>query len=146
VSAGAQGFAINLEVYGAERAEELTRQKHRRGLEVFEASILRAVEVTGGGGRVRSLIVAGLEPLDVTLSAVTFVAGLGCDPVLSPFRPSSTTKLAKLPPPSVEFLERLYLESLEITERLGVKLGPRCVPCQHNTVTFPDQSGAYYFS
>ena len=146
VSAGTQGLAINLEVYGADLAAGLIRQKHRRNQEVLAASIERAVALTGGGGRVRSLIVAGLEPLDVTISAVQFLAGLGCDPVLSPFRPARGTRLSTLAPPSVDFLERLFLEASAVTERLAVKLGPRCIPCQHNTLAFPDGSSAYYFS
>ena len=38
------------------------------------------------------------------------------------------------------------LSTANIVERYGVKLGPRCIPCQHNTLTFPDDSGAYYYS
>ena len=144
--AGAEGFAINIEVFGEERAAEIIRRKRRHGLGLLSASIEHAVRLTGGKGRVRSLVVAGLEPIEVTLAAVKFIADLGADPVISPFRPAPGTKLSKQPPPSIEFLERLYLEAHAITERIGVKLGPRCIPCQHNTLTFPDHSGAYYFS
>lgn len=144
--AGAQGFAINIEIFGEERAAEIIRRKRRHGLGVLSASIEQAVGLTGGNGKVRSLMVAGLEPIESTLAAVKFIADLGADPVVSPFRPAPGTKLSTQSPPSIEFLERLYLEARAITERIGVKLGPRCIPCQHNTLTFPDQSSAYYFS
>jgi hypothetical protein len=146
VAYGANGFSINVEVYGSERAEELIRLKHRSENDTLTKNLERAVAATGGRGRVRSLIVAGLESLEVTLQAVDYVASLGCDPVLSPFRPASGTELSKLPPPTVDFMERLYLGSVEIVDRYGVKLGPRCIPCQHNTLSFPDGSGQYYFS
>jgi len=143
---GIYGFSINLEVYDDEVARNIVPQKHAIGLHLYKEAIERAVEQTGGQGRVRSLIIVGLEPLDKTLDAVRFLAQLGCDPVLSPFRPSEGTPLANYPIPSYDFLERAYLESVEIVEKFGVKLGPRCVPCQHNTLTFPDGSSAYYFS
>jgi len=146
VDAGVHGFSINVEVFSDAAATSITRLKHRIGVGHLGRNIEHAVELTGGNGRVRSMIVAGLEPLETTLEAVEFVARLGCDPVLSPFRPAEGTRLARVRPPTVEFQERLYLESREIVARHGVKLGPRCIPCQHNTLTFPDGSTDYYFS
>jgi hypothetical protein len=143
---GIRGFSINLEVFGEEASKKITPEKHRIGLGAFAKTIERAVQRTGGADRVRSLVVVGLESEEKTLDAVHFLARLGCDPVLSPFRPTRGTALSGYPVPSYEFLERVYLESVDIVERYGVKLGPRCIPCQHNTLTFPDNSGAYYFS
>jgi hypothetical protein len=145
VDLGVHGFSINLEIYG-DAASSITRLKHRIGLSALARNIERAVELTGGQGRVRSAVVVGLEPLESTLEGVEFLARLGCDPVLSPFRPAEGIRLARTRPPSIDFQERLYLEALEIACRHGVKLGPRCIPCQHNTLTFPDGSADYYFS
>jgi hypothetical protein len=92
------------------------------------------------------LIIVGLEEPETTLGGVELIASLGADPVLSPFRPAQGTALERQEPPSPASLERVYFEALDIAERYGVKLGPRCIPCQHNTITFPDDSGSYYFS
>ena len=146
VEVGVSGFAINLEVYGDAAAASITRLKHRIGTDVFVRNLERAVELTGGHGRVRSLLLVGLEPMEDTLAGVEFVAKLGCDPVLSPFRPAPGTPLAARRPPSAEFQERLFLEARDIVERHGVKLGPRCVACQHNTLTIPDGSADYFTS
>ena len=143
---GVAGYAINLEVYDSAVARLVTPQKHRLGLDAFARTISRAVERTGGSGRVRSLILVGIEPEEKTLEAVEWLARLGCDPVLSPFRPTPGTPLADRPIPSFDFLERVLLRSEEIVERHGVKLGPRCIPCTNNSLTFPDSSGSYYFS
>lgn len=145
VENGVHGFALNLEVFDDELARKVIPEKHRLGKEVFANNLARAVEATGGEGRVRSLILAGLEDLQSTLQGVELIAGLGADPVLSPFRPSAGTALHRVEPPGVDFLERVYLEAKEIVERHGVELGPRCIPCQHNTLTFPVGAG-YYFS
>lgn len=146
VNWGVYGFAINIEVFDEETAHRIVPQKDRLGHELFTRSIERAVQLTGGNGRVRSLILVGLESEETTLAGVEFLARLGCDPVLSPFRPALGTPLERVLPPSSAILERTYLKSLEIVEKHGVKLGPRCIPCQHNTLTFPDGSPKYYYS
>jgi uncharacterized radical SAM superfamily protein len=143
---GIHGYALNLEIYNEEIARQLVPQKRRYGISLYARAIERALQLTGGKGRVRSLILVGLEPEEQTLAGVEFLASLGCDPVLSPFRPAPGTPLQNMRPPSPELLERVYLESLDIVARYGVKLGPRCIPCQHNTLTFPDGSPAYYYS
>ncbi len=91
-----------------------------------------------GLGKVRSLLMLGLEDLDDTLAGVQALAERGCDPVLSPFRPDLLTPLAEHPPPSAELMREAWLRSAEIVDRYpGVYLGPRCFPCQHNTLAFP---------
>ena len=137
VDAGAAGFAINLELYSeaASRSELgakfLTSRKH------FEATVQRAVERLGRTGRVRSLIIPGLEPIEETLHGVEYLASLGCDPVLSPFRPAEGTELVDHAPPPPGLLRDVLDESRRIVASHGVSLGPDCVPCQHNTLTFP---------
>jgi hypothetical protein len=142
---GAFGFSINLELYGDEATRRIAPQKHRIGRRGYADTIERAVARVGAG-RVRSLLLVGLDSEEDTLQAIEFLANLGCDPVLSPFRPTAGTPLADAPAPSYELVERVYLEAQAIVERHGVKLGPRCIPCQHNTLTFPDASGAYFYS
>ena len=88
----------------------------------------------------------GIEPMEATLQAVEELAMRGCEPVLSPFRPDPATPLRDESPPSATFLEEIYVRSVEIVERHNAKLGPRCIPCMHNTLTFPDESGYYYWS
>lgn len=143
---GVYGFAINMELYDDEMAKRIAPQKRGMDRQEFARVIERAVRSTGGCGRVRSLLLVGLEDEVQTLRGVDFLARLGCDPVLSPFRPAPGTPLASHPTPSYELLERVCLKSIEIAERNGVKVGPRCIPCTHNTLTFADRSGAYYFS
>ena len=142
---GISGLSINIEIYNQEISRKLMRQKYDLGIKYYLDFIEKAVAVFGPG-KVRSLLVAGLEPLEDTLRAVQELAKRGCDPVLSPFRPDPSTPLRNHPTPSVDLLERLYLESLEIVSRYPVTLAPRCIPCQHNTLTFPDGSSNYYHS
>ncbi len=139
---GIHGLAVNLELYNEDRAREIMPRKATLGRRHFLDVIERAVEVFGPG-RVRSLLLVGLEPLDDTLQGVEALAQRGCQPTLSPFRPDPATPLRNLKPPSVELLVEAYERSREIVAKHGVKLGPLCIPCHHNTLTFPDGSDWY---
>ena len=137
VAAGVDGLSINLELLGDVAAKHYCPQKAAVGLDGYAAAIRRAVELTGGSGRVRSLLLVGLEEPAATLAGVELIASLGADPVLSPFRPAEGTATACLRPPSADVMEELHASAMEIAKRYGVALGPRCVPCMHNTLTFP---------
>jgi pyruvate-formate lyase-activating enzyme len=137
VSAGVHGLSINLELYSTEAADRVLKTKSRSTREYFEPTMRRAVELLGSGGRVRSLLIPGLEAPESTIAGVEYLASLGCDPVLSPFRPARDIALCDTPPPSVADLALVLAESRAIVRRYGVALGPDCVPCQHNTLTFP---------
>lgn len=142
-SAGVDGLSINLELFDQAFAEKYCPEKARSRSD-FERCLTRAVELTGGRGRVRSMLLFGIEPPEATLKGVELIASLGADPVLSPLRPAQGTPFADARPPSVESMADLYVAARSVADRHGVKLGPRCVPCQHNTLAFPDGSGAYF--
>lgn len=137
VAAGVCGLSVNLELFGSTAATRYCPQKAAVGRDGYAAAIRRAVELTGGSGRVRSLLLVGLEEPEVTLAGVEFIASLGADPVLSPFRPAQRTATARRRPPSADVMEELHASAQDIVERYGVSLGPRCVPCQHNTLALP---------
>ncbi len=137
VAAGVEGFAINIELHGDQTARSLLGAKYRSTRPHFEAFVSRAVELLGTTGRVRSLIIPGLEPVSDTLAGVEYLARLGCHPVLSPFRPAQKTALEAEGPPSEELLALVLQEARAIAQAHGVALGPPCVACQHNTLTFP---------
>lgn len=143
-AAGVHGMSINLELYNAERASKVMAGKAKISREAMLDFIASAAEVFGPG-RVRSLLLLGLEDLDDTLQAVRCLAERGCDPVLSPFRPDPSTPLRGLLPPDTATLATAYEAARDIVaEYSDVRLGPRCIPCHHNTLTFPDGTDAYY--
>jgi len=138
VEEGVQGFSFNLEVFSDEAAVTHLGRKHRSARPLLAAMIERAVKTLGwGSGRVRSLIIPGLETPEQTLEGVEWLASMGCDPVLSPFRPARGTALAAASPLEPEVLDYVLRRSRAIVREHGVGVGPRCVPCQHNTLSFP---------
>lgn len=134
---GVSEVSINLEFGSSDAFERLIPGKARligraRYLECLEA----AVEVFGDGN-VQSLLVTGLEPAEETLRAVEWLAERKIIPVLSPFRPLSGAPLAALPSPGVEEVLDVYWAARAIAEEHGMFLGPRCAPCQGNTMSLP---------
>jgi hypothetical protein len=137
VEAGVHGFSLNIEAFSDGGSQASLPAKHRRARPHFDETVSAAVSRLGRVGRVRSLIIPGLEHPDATLDGVEHLASLGADPVLSPFRPARGTEMADQSPVPAADLRHILDASREIVTAAGVALGPRCVPCQHNTLTFP---------
>ncbi len=133
-SIGINEISVNLEIFNLERARTLMRQKAKQGRDHYLDYLGRAAEVFPTG-HVRSMFMVGLEPLEDTLEGVRAVAERGAVPVLSPFRPDPATPLRDESPPTAELLAEAYLRSFEITQSLGVALGPSCIPCR-SALTF----------
>jgi hypothetical protein len=144
---GLHELSINIELYDAALARSLMRQKHNQGQVKYLEFIAEAAEILGHG-RVRSMLMVGLEPLEDTLAGVKAIAERGGIPVLSPFRPDPATPLRDWPPPTGDELEEVYLRADEIAKGAGAYLGPTCLPCTHNTVTLsgshPDGLAYHY--
>lgn len=145
-AAGVNMLSVNLEVSDPERARAIAPAKARFGKQQFLDYIEAAVEAFDVGF-VQSLIVFGaaIEPLESTLDGIRGLVERGCIPVLSPFRPHPATPMGDAPGATLEEALWLYERTLELCDAAGtgVKPGPRCVPCHHNTATVPDGSGFY---
>ncbi|MDR1422572.1 MAG: radical SAM protein [Coriobacteriales bacterium] len=136
---GINELSINLELHDEARAKKLAPQKYQFGARHYLDFIEKAIERLGRG-RVRSMLLVGLEPLESTLAGVKAIAERGAVPVLSPFRPDPSTPLRDLRPPSYELMYEAYLRAQEIAVGYGVPLGPKCPPCTHNTLSFGTDS------
>lgn len=143
---GLNEISINLELFSAEYAADIMRHKYNQGLD-FYLDFIEEAAVLLGPGRVRSMLMVGLEPMEATLAGVTAIGERGGVPVLSPFRPDPATPLRDRKPPGAAELEETYLRATEAAARAGTVLGPDCPPCTHNTLSFtppgPDASYRY---
>jgi hypothetical protein len=142
---GVAELSINIEVYSRERAKVVARAKYHQGLALYLDFIEQASAVLGPG-RVRSMLLVGLEPLEDTLRGVEAVAERGGVPVLSPFRPDPATPLRDMAPPGYDDLIEALSRASEMAARYGVYLGPTCPPCSHNTLSFAaDAAGQVHY-
>ncbi len=139
---GVNELSINIEVVSEAIARSIMRQKLQHGLDHYLEFISKASAILGEG-RVRSMLMVGLEPAESTLRGVKLICDAGGVPVLSPFRPDPGTPLADRKPPSAA--EMLHaLESAEkIVAAAGKRLGPDCPPCTHNTITLVGAGADY---
>ena len=137
--AGAGGYelSINIELFSEQPLKRFAPQKADLSKKAFSDMIEQAVDLLDG--RVRSLLIVGLEPLEQTLKGVEWLCERGCQPVLSPFRPAPNTALADFPKPSVELLYEAWAKSVEIANRYKLNLGPKCISCQNNCLAFPPE-------
>jgi hypothetical protein len=140
---GLNEISVNIEVFSAARAAELMRHKYHRGLDFYLDFIAHSAGILGPG-RVRSMLMVGLEPMEMTLAGVAAIAERGGVPVLSPFRPDPATPLKDAKPPRASELESTYLRAVDVAASHGVVLGPDCPPCTHNTLSFAPVSQATY--
>jgi len=141
---GIHGLSINLELFNPEIARRKAKGKYDIGREKYLKFISDCVEMFGPG-KVRSLLMVGIEPMEDTLQGVHALAERGCDPVLSPFIPDSMTPLRNELPPSIDLQKEIFQRARDIVDvYTGVVLGPRCIPCQHNTLAFPYKEGSFY--
>jgi hypothetical protein len=131
---GLHELSINIELYNEQQARTIMRQKYRQGLDHYLDFIESATAILGPG-RVRSMLMVGLESIESTLAGVKAILERGGIPVLSPFRPDPATPLRDLPPPSARDLEEVYLRATDIASDAHAYLGPTCLPCTHNTLT-----------
>jgi len=139
---GVNELSINLELFNERARGRLIPQKTAIPMSEWLAFIASAVQTVGL--KVRSLLIVGLEPVKDTLRGVEALVARGCQPVLSPFRPAPQSLLAHVAPPTADLLANVFEQARDVAECLGGKLGPRCLPCQHNVLALPDTSGYYH--
>lgn len=131
---GIHELSINIELFNRTMARDLMRKKYEQGLDAHLDFLASASDIFGPG-RVRSMLMVGLEPTEDTLAGVRAIIDRGCVPVLSPFRPDAATPLRDKRPPSASELEDVFLRATDIARSAGTALGPSCLPCTHNTLT-----------
>jgi radical SAM superfamily enzyme YgiQ (UPF0313 family) len=132
---GVNEVSVNLEIFNLDHAQSFMRQKARQGRAHYLDYLAAAAQIFPVS-HVRSMLMVGLEPLEETLAGVQAISERGAVAVLSPFRPDPATPLRDMQPPSAALLEEAYLRGLDIAIDAGTPLGPSCIPCTHNTLTF----------
>lgn len=139
-AAGVNEVAFNIEIYDRNYAKQIMHGKGDISLDIYKAALLHSVQLWGMNGNVKSILVYGLEPDTSFLEAVNWLASHGIQPVISPFRPLSGTPLENRIPPTTEQLMDIYFKAENICRQYQLSLGPSCIYCQNNTLSFNDQT------
>lgn len=126
---GIHGIAVNMELYNPEKFKFYCPEKYQIGQANYLKFIEEAIKVFGVG-YVRSAFIVGLEPLEDTLKGVEMLAQRGCIPVLSPLYPYGEAQGDT----SAKLFFEARIKSEEICAKYGIKMGPLCIPCAHNSI------------
>lgn len=138
---GVNELSINLEIFDEEVSKKVMGHKYRQGRQYYLDFLEDAAQVMGPG-RVRSMLMVGIESAESTLAGVRAIVDRGCVPVLSLFKPDAATPMASHRPPSAEEALDIYLRSADLVREAGGILGPTCPPCTHNTLSFAEKDEA----
>ena len=136
VEAGVTEMGFNLECYDRKKASFYMPGKGKISLKQYENALKYAVKKLGSSGAVRSAFVIGLESDKSVLEGVRFLCSLGVAPIFSVFRPIQGTEMENVVPYSNERLFNLVKKAEQICEEYSLKMGPECIACQNNTLSF----------
>jgi hypothetical protein len=135
--AGVTEVSYNIELYDRKLAAQIMPGKGKIPIDNYLTALKESVRYWGNTGDVRTAFVVGLESFDSLLNGITTVCALGVAPILSIFRPIPGTYLHHIIPPSNQELYDLYIAAEHICHNYNLRLGPSCVYCQNNTLSFP---------
>jgi hypothetical protein len=138
-TAGVTEVGFNIELFNRQYAEEIMPSKGKISLDTYYDAFTYATKLWGKYGAVRSLLLVGIEPIEETLKGVEELCKRGVMPILTLFRPLPNTPMENITPFNYEQIYFLWEKATTICEKYGLELGPKCVPCQNNTISFPSQ-------
>lgn len=136
---GLNELAFNIEIFTPELAKkympgkgEIDREKYFERL-----AYATAFGELSKKGRVKSMVIYGLEPREAFIQGIEKLAQMGVQPLISVFRPLPKTSLENLIAPSIREIVEIYEKAEEICQKCGLHLGPECEYCQNNTLSLP---------
>lgn len=135
--AGITEVSFNIEMFDRKIAKELMPGKGTVPLDLYYSMLEESTLIWGKTGKVRSMVIVGLESTESLLKGIEHLAQMGVQPILSPFGPRQDTELKDVIPFSSEKLLDIFLKCSEICNRYGLAPGPDNVECQNNTLSIP---------
>ena len=133
---GLDEIAFNIEAFDRKYALKYMPGKGKIPIEHYKESLLKAVSLWGKEGKVKSSLIYGIEPDDSFFSGIEWLTNHGIQPIISIFRPLNNTKCAEFIPPNDNKLLEVYHKAVALTSKKTVSLGPDCIFCQNNTLSF----------
>lgn len=132
--AGLDEIAFNIEIFDNNLRKRYMRGKGSISLEDYKDALLKAVELWGAKGNVKSSILYGLESDANFLLGVEWLASHGIQPIVSVFRPLQNTAMKNRIAPESSALQKIFYKVLNICRTYHLNPGPDCIYCQNNTL------------
>ena len=129
ISAGADGFSINIEIWDETKRKEICPGKSQIKRELYFKAWERGVELLGKF-RISSILIVGLDTPKNIEEAIKQMVRIGVKPVLIPFRPFGKSILGSLPSTNpVDLLKLSAVAGAEL-KKAGAK-EKEFVGCEH---------------
>ena len=135
--AGVTEIGFNIEIFDPQMATLYMPGKSKLSRQEYIQALKEATRFWKTKGKVRSLIIVGLEPEASLLNGIQTLCEIGVMPILSVYRPIPGTATENIVPPSNRYLRELYKKATDICHRYSLHLGPDCPACQNNTLSLP---------
>lgn len=135
--AGVTEIGFNIEIFDCTNAKNYMPAKGNILRSEYLTALKEAVKYWGNNGKVRSLMIVGLESEETLEQGIRELCQIGAMPILSVFRPIPGTITENIVPPSNCFLRKLYDKGTAICNQYSLHLGPECPSCQNNTLSLP---------
>lgn len=135
--AGLDEIAFNIEIFDRKQALRFMPYKGAISLSEYQNALICAVKLWGNTGKVKCLLVYGLETDKSFLSGIHWFASHGVQPIISVFRPLRNTEMQDRIPPESGSLQKIYFDTLSICQSYNLYPGPECLFCQNNTLSIP---------
>ncbi len=132
--AGVTEIAFNIEIFNRNYAKLLMPGKGAIPYQVYLDALEKAVTIWGNTGRVRSVILIGIDEEKTLLSGIEQLCKIGVAPILSYLQPLSDTPMEHYIGLSESEVQSLYYKILEICQKYNIELGPECSLCQSNVI------------
>lgn len=136
--AGVTEVAFNMEIFDRSEAAQIMPGKGKISTQQYFSAFDEAIKIWGNTGNVRSLLIYGFDSLSTFLQGIETLCEKGVEPIISVFRPLKDTPLENLNPPSTVELFSLYQSCMNITKKYSLILGPDCIECQNNTLSYTE--------
>lgn len=137
-NAGITEVAFNMEIFDRKCALQIMPGKGSISENVYMSALDAAVKIWGDRGNVRSLLIYGFDLWDDFLKGVKNLCKKGVEPIISIFRPLKGTALENLNPPPTLELFFLFQKCQHIVHEHNLILGPDCIECQNNTLSYTE--------
>ncbi len=136
---GITEVSFNIEMFDRKIAKELMPGKGKIPLDLYYSMLEESTLLWGKTGKVRSMVIVGLESTKSLLDGIEHIAQMGVQPILSPFGPRQDTELRNIVPFSSEKLLELFKKCIEICKQYDLAPGPDNIECQNNTLSIPKE-------
>ena len=120
---GVDHLSFCFELYNPEYFQKYCPGKHRTLTQQAFFDAMEYASKLWGKGRVSGEIIAGIEPIEDTLTAIDYITSVGAFPTICVFRPTLGAEMEGYPSPKYEDMAKIFRRMYESLIRNNIPIG-----------------------